>query len=56
MGCQDLLTDPYCLRPAAYLADQFPEFDVDCECNRNHAEDDYLKRLKDKNLFEIVGR
>jgi len=47
-----------CFRLALYLAEQFPEFDVDCEYNRNHAkaEDDYLKRLKDQNLFEIVGR
>src|SRR5882724_9802125 len=45
-----------CFRFAVYLAEQFPEFDVDCEYNRNHAEDDYLKRLKDENLFEIVGR
>jgi hypothetical protein len=45
-----------CFRFALYLAEQFPEFDVDCEYNRNHAEDDYLKRLKDKNLFDIVGR
>lgn len=44
-----------CFRFAVYLAEQFPEFDVDCEYNRNHAEDDYLKRLKDENLFEIVG-
>lgn len=45
-----------CFRLAVYLAEQFPEFDVDCEYNRNHAEADYLKRLKDKNLFDIVGR
>lgn len=45
-----------CFRFAVYLAEQFPEFDVDCEYNRNHAEHDYLKRLKDENLFEIVGR
>ncbi len=45
-----------CFRLAVYLAAEFPEFDVDCEYNRNRAEDDYLKRLKDENLFEIVGR
>ena len=45
-----------CFRLAVYLAEQFPEFDVDCEYNRNHADDDYLKRLKDENLFQIVGR
>jgi hypothetical protein len=38
------------------LAEQFPEFDVDCEYNRNHAEKDYRKRLHDKDLYEIVGR
>jgi hypothetical protein len=38
------------------LAEQFPEFDVDCEYNRNHDDDDYLKRLKDENLYDIVGR
>jgi hypothetical protein len=45
-----------CFRFAVYLAEQFPEFDVDCEYNRNHDEDDYLKRLKDENLYDIVGR
>jgi hypothetical protein len=45
-----------CFRFAVYLAEQLPEFDVDCEYNRNHDDDDYLKRLKDENLFEIVGR
>jgi hypothetical protein len=45
-----------CFRFAVYLSEQFPEFDVDCEYNRNHAEKDYRKRLHDKNLFEIVGR
>jgi hypothetical protein len=45
-----------CFRFAVYLAEQFPEFDVDCEYNRNHSEADYRKRVHDKDLFEIVGR
>src|ERR1035437_1961444 len=45
-----------CFRLAVYLAEQFPEFDVDCEYNRTHDDDDYLKRLKDENLYDIVGR
>lgn len=45
-----------CFRLAVYLAERFPEFDVDCEYNRNHSENDYRKRLHDKNLFDIVGR
>jgi hypothetical protein len=34
-----------CFRLAVYLAEQFPEFDVDCEYNRNHADEKYQKRV-----------
>lgn len=55
-----LLLDAYersiCFRLAVYLAEQFPEFDVDCEYNRNHAEKSYQKRVRDTELIELVKR
>jgi hypothetical protein len=45
-----------CFRLAVYLAEQFPEFDVDCEYNRNHAEKSYQKRVRDTELIELVKR
>src|SRR6266566_1801101 len=44
-----------CFRLAVYLVEQFPEFDVDCEYNRNHKDEQYQKRLHDQGFFEIVG-
>jgi hypothetical protein len=43
-----------CFRFAVYLAEQFPEFDVDCEYNRNDAEASYQKRVRNTELFELV--
>jgi len=45
-----------CFRLAVYLAEQFPEFDVDCEYNRNHADKRYQKRLRDTDLIKLVAR
>src|SRR6266404_6219135 len=45
-----------CFRFAVYLAEQFPEFDVDCEYNRNHAEENYQKRVRSTELIELVRR
>jgi len=45
-----------CFRLAIYLADQFPEFDVDCEYNRNHTDERYHKRVRNTELIEFVKR
>ncbi len=45
-----------CFRLATYLAEQFPEFDVDCEYNRNHAEGNYQKRVRNTELIDLVKR
>jgi len=45
-----------CFRLAVYLAEQFPEFDVDCEYNRNHAEESYQKRVRNTELIDFVER
>ena len=45
-----------CARLAMYLRDEFPEYDVDCEYNRNITEDDFLKRLRNKYYLELLGK
>ena len=45
-----------CFRLAVYLAAAFPEFDVDCEYNRNHADRRYQKRVYDTELVDLVAR
>jgi hypothetical protein len=39
-----------------YLAKEFPEFDIDCEYNRNHAEEKYHKRVRNTELIKFVKR
>lgn len=43
-----------CGRFAFYLIDRFPRFDVDLEYNRNHEEEDYLKRIYDSKVAEAI--
>src|SRR6266487_6642828 len=45
-----------CFRLVIYLAEEFLEFDVDCEYNRNRAEKSYQKRVRDTELIELVRR
>ena len=39
-----------CFRLGHYLQEEFPDFAVDCEYNRNHDDPDYVKRLYDDEL------
>ncbi|MCC7375179.1 MAG: hypothetical protein IT581_11045 [Verrucomicrobiales bacterium] len=41
-------------RLALYLVGEFPDFDVDCEYNRHHNEDDHCKRLRDPGLKALA--
>lgn len=45
-----------CVRLAFYLQFEFPDFDVDCEYNRNHKEEDLKKKLPAGELEGDAGR
>lgn len=44
-----------CTRLAFYLAHEFPQFDVDVEYNRNHADWRYQKRIYHTDLIELIS-
>ena len=43
-------------RLALYLAEEFPDFDVDCEYNRHHLDPRHRKRLHAPELLNLAGR
>lgn len=43
----------FCFRLGLYLQEEFPDFTVDCEYNRNHQDADYFKRLYDAELIRL---
>jgi hypothetical protein len=43
-----------CFRLGLYLQEEFPDFTVDCEYNRNHDDPDYAKRLFDDELNKLA--
>ena len=45
-----------CFRLGLYLQEEFPDFTVDCEYNRNHADPEYRKRLCDKELIRLRNK
>lgn len=44
-----------CARLAFYLAQEFPQFDVDVEYNRNHADLRYQKRIHSTDLIDLIS-
>lgn len=44
-----------CFRLAYHLQFEFPDFEVDCEYNRNHQEIDFLKIINPEKLKEWTG-
>jgi hypothetical protein len=45
-----------CARLAMYLQTAFPDYSVDCEYNRNIAEDGFIKRLRSYDLLELLEK